>query len=60
MTLSFTKAEEQAKISYLSTLVDQIWIIIGLLLEMNSKLHKKKESIKLSFLSPSIKNQINR
>lgn len=35
--LSFAKAEEQLKISYLRTLVEQNWIIIRMLDELNKK-----------------------
>lgn len=40
MALSFAKAEEQAKVTYLSALVEQNWMIIKLLSEINSKLEK--------------------
>lgn len=40
MALSFAKAEEQAKVTYLSALVEQNWMIIRLLSEINSKLDK--------------------
>lgn len=38
MALSFAKAEEQAKISYLSALVEQNWIIIRQLDRISKKL----------------------
>lgn len=38
MALSFTKAEEQAKITYLSALVEQNWLIIKQLGSLNNKL----------------------
>lgn len=38
MALSFAKAEEQAKVTYLSALVEQNWLIIKLLGDLNSKL----------------------
>lgn len=40
MALSFAKAEEQAKVSYLSALVEQNWIIIRQLDQINKKLDK--------------------
>lgn len=40
MALSFAKAEEQAKVTYLSALVEQNWLMIKLLSEINSKLDK--------------------
>ena len=40
MALSFAKAEEQAKVTYLSALVEQNWMIIRLLSEINSKLDR--------------------
>lgn len=40
MALSFSKAEEQAKVSYLSALVEQNWLIIKLLGDLNAKLDK--------------------
>lgn len=40
MALSFAKAEEQAKVSYLSALVEQNWLIIKLLGDLNAKLDK--------------------
>jgi len=39
MALSFAKAEEQAKIGYLSALVKQNWIIIRKLDDLNKKLN---------------------
>lgn len=41
MALSFAKAEEQAKVTYLSALVEQNWLIIRMLKEINSKLDLK-------------------
>lgn len=38
MALSFAKAEEQAKVTYLSALVEQNWLIIKMLSEVNRKL----------------------
>ena len=38
MALSFSKAEEQAKVSYLSSLVEQNWIIIRQLDRISKKL----------------------
>ncbi|QRG68623.1 hypothetical protein [Brevibacillus choshinensis] len=38
LALSFAKAEEQAKVAYLSALVDQNWIIIRKLDEISKKL----------------------
>ncbi|WP_053219956.1 hypothetical protein [Virgibacillus senegalensis] len=46
MALSFAKAEEQAKVTYLSTLVEQNWMIIRQLGRMNSNMEellKKQE-----------------
>ena len=40
MALSFAKAEEQAKVTYLSALVEQNWLMIKLLSEINDKLDK--------------------
>ncbi|WP_069649647.1 hypothetical protein [Caloranaerobacter ferrireducens] len=40
MAFSFAKAEEQAKVSYLSALVKQNWIIIRKLDEISKKLDK--------------------
>ena len=40
MVLSFAKAEEQAKISYLSALVNQNWIMIRQLNNISNKLDK--------------------
>lgn len=40
MALSFAKAEEQAKVTYLSALVEQNWLMIKLLSEINGKLDK--------------------
>lgn len=41
MALSFSKAEEQAKVSYLSALVEQNWIIIRQLDRINKLLENK-------------------
>ncbi len=40
MALSFAKVEEQAKVGYLSALVEQNWIIIRQLDRLNKKLEK--------------------
>lgn len=40
MALGFAKAEEQAKVTYLSALVEQNWLIIRKLDEMSKKLDK--------------------
>lgn len=40
MALSFAKAEEQAKVGYLSALVEQNWILIRKLDEMSKRLEK--------------------
>ncbi|WP_462133213.1 hypothetical protein [Peptostreptococcus stomatis] len=40
MAFSFAKAEEQAKVSYLSALVDQNWMIIRQLSRLNSNIEK--------------------
>lgn len=40
MALSFAKAEEQAKVTYLSALVEQNWMIIRKLDEISNKLDK--------------------
>lgn len=41
LALSFAKAEEQAKVTYLSTLVEQNWMIIRQLSRLNKKLEEK-------------------
>lgn len=41
LALSFAKAEEQAKLTYLSTLVEQNWMIIRQLSRLNKKLEEK-------------------
>ena len=38
MALSFAKAEEQAKVTYLSTLVEQNWMIIRQLSRLNKNI----------------------
>lgn len=38
LALSFTKAEEQAKVTYLSALVEQNWLIINQLSRLNQRL----------------------
>lgn len=38
MALSFAKAEEQAKVTYLSALVEQNWLMIKQLSDINNKL----------------------
>ncbi len=40
MALSFAKAEKQAKVTYLSALVEQNWIMIRQLSNISSKLDK--------------------
>lgn len=40
MALSFAKAEEQAKVTYLSALVEQNWLMIKQLSDLNNKLDK--------------------
>lgn len=40
MALSFAKAEEQAKVTYLSALVEQNWLMIRKLDEISKKLDK--------------------
>lgn len=40
LSLSFAKSEDQAKIGYLSVLVEQNWLIIRLLANINKKLDK--------------------
>lgn len=40
MTLSFAKAEEQAKVTYLSALTEQNWMIIRQLSRLNSNIEK--------------------
>lgn len=40
MALSFAKAEEQAKVTYLSALIEQNWIIINQLSRLNSNIEK--------------------
>ncbi|MGY0692434.1 hypothetical protein ACW2QC_06515 [Virgibacillus sp. FSP13] len=44
MALSFAKAEEQAKVTYLSTLVEQNWMIIRQLSRMNKNIEDLKKS----------------
>lgn len=44
MALSFSKAEEQAKVSYLSALVEQNWIIIRQLDRLNKKMDAPYDS----------------
>lgn len=43
MALSFAKAEDQAKVTYLSALVEQNWMLIKQLSQLNSKLDKLVE-----------------
>lgn len=43
MALSFTKAEEQAKVTYLSALVEQNWMIIRQLSRLNKNIEGLKE-----------------
>jgi len=43
MALSFAKAEEQAKITYLSALVEQNWMIIRQLSRLNKNIEKISE-----------------
>lgn len=43
MALSFARAEEQAKVTYLSALVEQNWIIINQISRLNKKLEKLLE-----------------
>ena len=43
MALSFAKAEEQAKVTYLSTLVEQNWMIIRQLSRLNKNVEELKE-----------------
>lgn len=43
MALSFAKAEEQAKVTYLSTLVEQNWMIIRQLSRMNKNIEDLKD-----------------
>lgn len=40
MALSFAKAEEQAKVTYLSALVEQNWMIIRQLSRLNDNIEK--------------------
>lgn len=40
MALSFAKAEEQAKVTYLSALTEQNWMIIRQLSRLNSNIEK--------------------
>lgn len=44
MALSFAKAEEQAKVTYLSTLVEQNWMIIRQLSRLNKNIEGMKTS----------------
>ena len=41
MALSFAKAEEQAKVTYLSALVEQNWLIINQLSRINQNLERR-------------------
>lgn len=41
MAFSFAKAEEQAKVSYLSALVEQNWMIIRQLSRLNKNIEKQ-------------------
>lgn len=43
MALSFAKSEEQAKVTYLSALVEQNWMIIRQLSRLNSNVEKLLE-----------------
>ena len=43
MALSFAKAEEQAKVTYLSALVDQNWMVIRQLSRLNKNIEKLLE-----------------
>ncbi|WP_051585920.1 hypothetical protein [Caldanaerobius polysaccharolyticus] len=43
MALSFAKAEEQAKVTYLSALVEQNWMIIRQLSRLNRNIEKLLE-----------------
>lgn len=43
MALSMAKAEEQAKVTYLSALVDQNWMIIRQLSNLNDKIEKMEK-----------------
>jgi hypothetical protein len=40
LALSFAKAEEQAKVTYLSALVEQNWVIMNQLSRLNKNLEK--------------------
>ena len=42
MALSFAKAEEQAKVTYLSTLAEQNWMIIRQLSRLNKNIEEMK------------------
>ena len=44
MALSFAKAEEQAKVTYLSALVEQNWMIIRQLSRLNKNIESLKDS----------------
>lgn len=44
MVLSFAKAEEQAKVTYLSALVEQNWMIIRQLSRLNENIEDLKEN----------------
>lgn len=41
MALSFAKSEEQAKVTYLSALVEQNWLIINQLSRLNKNIENK-------------------
>ena len=44
MALSFAKAEEQAKVTYLSAITEQNWMIIRQLSRLNKNIEGLKES----------------
>ena len=43
MALSFAKAEEQAKVTYLSAIVEQNWLIINQLSRLNAGIEKMND-----------------
>ena len=43
MALSFAKAEEQAKVTYLSTIVEQNWMMIRQLSRLNKSIEEMKD-----------------
>lgn len=49
LALTFAKAEEQAKVTYLSALVEQNWMIIRQLSRLNKNIEKLKNNERKSY-----------